>query len=117
MLRGTEDRRKWTEKVIAYCQFLDGPQSPYKALGDPEAVQVAVVVRTNPTQRIKGPEERCTDLIEWTEQALSSDWGSLFAFTDVDPVSVSPTEFFTGAHWVSPHDTGARPLIPRERLS
>lgn len=115
--RGTEGKRKWIEKVVAYMDFIEGPQSRYKALGDPERVQVAVVVRTNPTQRIKDAQERCAELIDWTEQALGSDLGPLFAFTDVDPVLVSPTTFFTGPHWFSPHDTQAMALIPKERLS
>ena len=115
--RGTEDRRKWTEKMIAYCQFLEGDESLYNELGGDEPVQVAVVVRSNPTQRIKAPQERCAELIEWTEQALSSDWGPLFAFTPVDPVSLSPTSFFTGHHWFTPHATETTALIPRERLA
>lgn len=114
--RGTEDKRKWTQKVIAYCDFLEGPENVYKELGGDEPVQVAIVVRSNPTQRTKAPEERCAELLEWAEIALSSDWGPLFSFTPVDPVSVTPREFFTDPHWFSPHDTTPTSLIPRERL-
>lgn len=115
--RGTEDRTKWQQKMIAYWDFLEGDESAYNALGGDESVQVAIVVRTNPTQRTRAPQERCAELIDWTERALSSDWGPYFSFTAVDPAEVSPTSFFTDTTWLHPFETTTHALIPRERLS
>ena len=42
--------------------------------------------------------------------------GLYFAMTAVDPLDVTPTEFFTGKHWFMPFHQEPRSLIPPERL-
>ena len=115
--RGTEDRTKWQQKILAILELLKEPESIYSEYFGEETVQVAVVVRSLPSQRTKAPQERCAELLEWTETTASSAWGPLFSFTPVDPVSVTPREFFTEKHWFNPHATTPRALIPRERLT
>jgi hypothetical protein len=116
--RGTEDRTAWQTKVRAIVALLKGRESLYNKLFGNDPVQVAVVVRSSASYRTRGPEHRVPELLSWTELILGDQrqWAPFFSFTPIDPVEVSPTEFFIGKHWFNPLSTEPKSLIPAERL-
>ncbi len=65
---------------------------------------------------VVAPNARRRDHLRFytAEELLDRDreeYGELFAFTELDPTSVSPQEFFGGAHWLVPTLTTPDSLI------
>jgi hypothetical protein len=89
--RGTEDQKRWRQKVAAIAAWVSGPYQDAFGLDN---LTVAVVTST------PGRVEQLTD---WTEQELESAGnqalGDIFLFTSTPPVAVSPTTWFFGPIW------------------
>lgn len=103
--RGTEDARRWKQKVEAIVRHAE-------TLGE----QRIDVVVTCPSAK------RREELLRWTgEQAAAMErlaWADLFRITDRRPEEGNVWEWFTGPHFGRPFDEERLPLIhlPREAL-
>jgi hypothetical protein len=95
--RGSEDQKRWREKVEALAAWARGP---YREAFGNETLTIAVVT----------PEEVRRDTLRtWTAQELAridqSVLGQIFLFTSADPVATSPQTFFFGRCWYEPTAT------------
>jgi hypothetical protein len=92
--RGTEDQKRWREKVEALTAWAIGP---YKEAFANRTLTIAVVTPT---------AQRRDQLRAWTHQELTRvGWaalGQIFLFTCADPVATSPQTFFFGRCWYEP---------------
>lgn len=110
--RGTErfsdahQSTTWQKKIEGLVTFASGP---YREVFPYEALQTAIVIR----DRTGSNEQRLRNLLTWTEHILTSNpaWGEFFRFTTADPTTMSPAEFISGAHWVTPFTLQELPLV------
>jgi hypothetical protein len=112
--RGTERRfpettgaASWDDSIRRLVNLV----GPHEEAFGIKLIRFAIVI-----QSIGKPNpDRLRDLVHWTEDALTryadETWGPHFRFTIADPTTMSPAEFVTGNHWVTPFTYQHVPLV------
>jgi hypothetical protein len=93
--RGTEQQRRWRQKISNLLAFADGPYQ--------EAFGTSSLTITVPTT---AGERRLAELLRWTEAELAAcqeeSLGDLFIFASLFPGAEGPREVFLTPRWYQP---------------
>jgi hypothetical protein len=104
MDRGSEDQKRWRDKIEALAAWALGP---YRQAFAAETLTIAVVTPS---------DARRDTLREWTQQELvrigQAELAEIFLFTSIDPVAASPQKFFFGHCWYEPASSEPVSMLP-----
>ncbi len=93
--RGTEEQKRWRQKVANLVAFADGP---YQEAFGTTSLTFAVITTAG--------DKRLLDLLRWTEAELESmgeaSQGDLFLFTSLSPAAAESIEIFLAHCWLQP---------------
>ncbi len=93
--RGTEQQRRWRQKVANLLAYADGPYQEAFATSS-----LTITVATTAGER------RLAELLRWTEAELAAcqeeSLGDLFIFASVSPNAEGPREVFLTPRWYQP---------------
>jgi hypothetical protein len=93
--RGTEEQKRWRQKVVHLIAYASGP---YQEAFGTRSLTFTVITTAG--------DKRLLDLLRWTEAELESlaevSQADLFLFTSLSPAAAESYEIFVGQCWLQP---------------
>jgi hypothetical protein len=93
--RGTEEQRRWRQKVANLLAYTNGP---YQEAFGTTSITIAVITTAG--------ERRLLELLQWTEKEMAaageSSQGDIFLFAYLPPSMTDSIELFGTRCWYQP---------------
>jgi hypothetical protein len=102
--RGTEEQKRWRQKVANLLAYADGP---YQDAFDTKSLTIAVLTTSG--------DRRLLELVRWTEAELEAQGertqADLFLFTASHPALLTPQDIFLSRRWLQPFNSASLALL------